>query len=86
MPPIFRLTNCGSKEGRSSGDTRGEKAQKQTRTDSRAGYRRSRNRSEREIAAQKAPNTIQEPVVTEPVEQAKTVKGRVVRRPARFRT
>ena len=63
-----------------------KKAQKQTEKELRGENMRLQSRSKGKVAAQEATNTMREPVVTEPVHQAKTAKGRPVRRPARFRT
>jgi hypothetical protein len=63
-----------------------KKAQKQTEKQSRDEDRRLESRSKEKVAAQEATNTMREPVVTGPVDQAKTAKGRPVRRPARFKT
>jgi len=81
-----RKTAVAQKKAAAQAAREARKAQKQTRKELRAEHRRSRSRPKKEIAARQASNTIQEPVVIEPVEQAKTAKGRPVRRPARFRT
>lgn len=81
-----RKTAAAEKKAAAQAAREAKKVQKQTRTELRAGHGRSRSRPKKEIAARKTSNTIQEPVVIEPEEQAKTAKGRPVRRPARFRT
>ena len=81
-----RKTTAAQKKATAQAAREARKAQKQTRTDLRVEHRRSRSRPKKEIAARQASSTIQEPVAIEPVKQAKTAKGRPVRRPARFRT
>ena len=83
---LARKTAVAQKNAAAQAAREARKAQKQTRTDLRAEHRRSRSRPRKETAARQASNNIQEPAAIEPVEQAKTAKGRPVRRPARFRT
>lgn len=81
-----RKTAAAQEKAAAQASREAKKAQSQTEKESRAGHRRLRSRSKGKLAAQKATNTIREPVVVEPVEVATTAKGRPVRRPARFKT